>query len=103
MPLVDDASNLLDDVIVKLDEIICSNLRWHCWELSWKWDDIDDDDFDNDDDDDHLLGHDPSSTSDKVLPGMGHHTPGFEGWPGFVIIIFILFFWWIHGFDNFVI
>ena len=46
MPLVDDASNLLDDVIVKLDEIICSNLRWHCWELSWKWHDIDDDDFD---------------------------------------------------------
>ena len=49
MSLVDDASNLLDDVIVKLDEIICSNLRWHCWELSWKWHDIDDDDFDDDD------------------------------------------------------
>ena len=43
----------------------------------------DDDDDDDDSGDDDLLGHDPSSTSDKVLPRMGHHTPRLKGRPGF--------------------
>ena len=45
------------------------------------YDDYDDDDDDDDDRDVHvdLLGHDPSSTSDKVLPCMRHHTPRLKG------------------------
>ena len=49
-----------------------------------------------------LLGHDSSSTSDKVLPCMGHHTPRLKGRPGFHLIFRLSFKvtkgW--HGLDN---
>ena len=70
------------------------HLQWPAWPSDDDVDEDDDGDDDDDDDDDDLdadyddddnglLGHDASSTSDQVLPLMGHHTPWLKGRPDF--------------------
>ena len=55
--------------------------RWHWWLWWWWWWWCYGDDSHHDQYSDGLLGHDPSSTSNKVLPGMWHHAPRLKSRP----------------------